>query len=254
MGTLIGRRDDGRPLHLIAGGAEDDAPPPAEEWTPPTRAEVDAMRAENAASKAEAVTAAEQLRAFLAAGADDAPKDDDDTDDDDTAGKAIDPEIVKLQRALKQTRAEAKTRREREEKLLADIDAKDKAGKAELAEARRESEIAEKARAEAEARYKPATIRAAATPALLAAGAIPARADKLVRLLDHSALDLDPSGEVTGLAEQVAAVKADYPELFTGAEPERRIPRVTGGDRPPADQAPKSTAERIASQVLGRTA
>lgn len=222
------------------------------------RAELEAMRAENTATKAAAVQAEERLRALMAGG-EPTPavvvEDEDDDDGKDAAGKPVDPEMVKLRRALREANRESKTRREAAEKLRADWETQDKATQAQLADAQRLSEAADKARQEAESRYKPATIKAAAVSALLAAGARPERADKLVRLLDQAAMDVDTTGEVTGLAEQVAAVKADYPELFGGAEQERRpVPRVSGGDRPPAEQQPTRSADRLAQQVLGGVA
>lgn len=261
----LGYRRDGRPFHLIQGGADD---PPEGEGTPPVaapaddtatlRAELDAMRAENTATKAAAAQAEERLRVLMAGGepTPPAPAADDDEDDEDKGGpKPADPEIAKLRRAVRTANQESKARREQTDKLRAEWEQQDKARQEQLADAQRLSEAADKARQEAEARYKPATIRAAAVPALLAAGAKPERADKLVRLLDSAALDVDGSGEVTGLAEQVAAVKADYPELFTAGDTQRPpVPRLSGGDRPPAEQQPSRSADRLAAQVLGGAA
>lgn len=258
--TLLGHRRDGRPIHLAQGGSEDDTPPPAvapPAPTPPSAAdEAAGLRAELETARAEAAQNAERLRALMA-GEQPAPQPaaDDDEDEDKDGAKPSDPEMAKLQRALRAANRESKARREQADKLRADWEAQDKARQEQLAEAQRLSEAAEKARQEAEARYKPATIKAAAVPALLAAGAKPERADKLVRLLDAAAMDVDAAGEVTGLAEQVASVKADYPELFASAETERRpVPRVSGGDRPPVENAPSRSADLLAAQVLGGAA
>lgn len=259
---LLGRRADGRPIHAWFGAADDDTPEdtPTPDESTALRAELEQLRAQAAASQAEAQQNAERLRELLAGQA--APQaDTEDDEDDDEAdgkpadGKPVDPEMMKLRRAVRAANREAKLRREREEKLRADWEAQDKARQEQLVEAQKLSEAAEKARLEAEARYKPATIRAAAVPALLAAGANPERADRLVRLLDMAALDVDADGEVTGLAEQIVAVKTEWPELFTPAEqPAPKPPRVTGADRPPAEQGPQRSADRIAAQILGGAA
>lgn len=273
MGTaVLGYRRDGRSFHLIQGGAEDppegDQPPPAatvdtsaaDAQLAQVRAELDAMRAENTATKAAAAQSEERLRTLMAGGGDQPatpPAADPDEDDDEDKGgaKPADPEIAKLRRAVRTANQESKARREQTDKLKAEWEQQDQARQEQLADAQRLSEAADKARQEAEARYKPATIRAAAVPALLAAGAKPERAEKLVKLLDSAVLDVDGSGEVTGLAEQVAAVKADYPELFAAVEPERRkVPSINGGDRPPAEERPSRSADVLAAQVLGATA
>lgn len=258
---LLGRRADGRPIHAWFGAADDDTdtPPPPDE-SASLRAELDQLRSQHAQAQAEAQQNAERLRELLAGqpqpqGEDDGDEDDDTDDAKGSDGKPVDPEMTKLRRAVRAANREAKLRREREEKLRADWEAQDRARSEQLAEAQKLSEAAEKARLEAEARYKPATIRASAVPALLAAGAKPDRADRLVRLLDMAALDVDAAGEVTGLTEQITAVKAEWPELFASTEqPPPKPPRVTGADRPPAEQAPTRSADRIAAQILGSNA
>lgn len=264
---LLGHRSDGRPIHAWFGAADDNpetAPPPpspAPDESVALRAELDQLRAQHTAAQAEAQQNAERLRELLAGqpqphGGDDGDDEDDDGDDAKAAdGKPADPEMTKLRRAVRAANREAKLRREREEKLRADWEAQDRARSEQLVEAQKLSEAAEKARLEAEARYKPATIRASAVPALLAAGAKPDRADRLMKLLDMAALDVDAAGEVTGLPEQITAVKAEWPELFASTDPTAppRPPRVTGADRPPAEQQPLRSADRIAAQILNAT-
>lgn len=255
---IIGWRTNGTAIRLIAGGADDDggesgnAPTP----TPPAQDDTAALRAELAQAKAQAEQTEQRLRALMAASeTPPGPDGDDDTDDTPEGAKPADPEMAKLRRALREANRESKARREAAEKLRTEWEQQEAATKAQVAEAQRLAEAADKARQEAESRYRPATIKLAALPAFLAAGAKPERADKLVRLLDMSALDVDASGEVTGLAEQVAAVKADYPELFAAAEEQRRpVPRVATGDRAPVDAKPERTADLLARQILGGAA
>lgn len=149
-------------------------------------------------------------------------------------------EWKRTQAALAKANSEAKTHREAVKALQAKTEDAD--GKA----AREAAEAAEK-------RYKPVAVAAAARAAFLEAGlqgSTPERVAKLVRMLDLDALDIDASGDVTGLADQVAAVKKDYPELFTPTE--KRPPRVSGSDRPPAGNGQaKRSADLLAAQALG---
>lgn len=252
---VIGYRSSGAPIHLICGGADDDG---GEGGNAPA-APVDdsaALRAELDAAKAQAAQTEERLRALMAANeAPTAPADGDEAEDEPEGGKPADPELAKLRRALREANRESKARREAAERLRAEWEQQEAATKAQVAEAQKLAEVAEQSRKEAESRYRPATIKLAALPEFLKAGAKPERADKLVRLLDLSALDVDASGEVTGLAEQVAAVKADYPELFASAEEQRRpVPRVATGDRAPVEDKPARSADILARQVLGGAA
>jgi hypothetical protein len=110
---------------------------------------------------------------------------------------------------------------------------------------------------EAESLYRPATIKAAAVPACSGGGAKAARIDRAGHgLLDHAALDVDTTGEVKGLAEQVAAVKADgFRNCSPQSEEQRRpVPRVATGDRAPVQDAPTRSADILARQVLGGAA
>ena len=258
-GNLLGYRKDGSPIRLVWGGADDDPEPPPPGPGAPVASqgaeELAAMRAELEAARAEAAQNAERLRALMAGNEPAAPADDDDPDDDPDNGKPIDPELLKARRALRAANKESKARREAAERMKAEWDAQDAAHKSQVAEAQKLAEAAEAARLAAEAKYKPATIKAAAVPALLTAGAKPERADRLVKLLDLNALDVDANGEVTGLAAQVEAVKQEWPELFKSADDEqRRAPRVATGDRPPVQERPLTSAEKIARQVLGGAA
>lgn len=150
-------------------------------------------------------------------------------------------EFEKMQRDLARANRESKERREK----LAEL-----AKATEDADGKRSREQAEAA----EARYKPIAVRAAARAAFLEAG-LPAGTDgmaKLVRLLDLDAIDVTDDGEVSGLQEQVNQLKADFPALF--ATPRQRAPRLDTGSRAPAPAGPKTSAQRIAAQVLGTVA
>jgi minor structural protein GP20 len=141
----------------------------------------------------------------------------------------------KTQKALAKANAEAKQRREQFQ--AAQRQTEDDTGKA----VREAQEAAEK-------KLKPVAVRAAAKAAFLEAGLQGGsdRVAKMVKLLDLEALEIDDDGEVTGLTEQVAAVKTDYPELF-GTQ--TRAPRVSASDRPGTNGRTLTTGEKIAAMV-----
>lgn len=150
-------------------------------------------------------------------------------------------QFEKMRRDLAKANAESKTRREQ----LAELQRATEDADGKLARERAEA---------AEAKYKPIAVRAAARAAFLEAG-LTAGGDavaKLVRMLDLDGIEISDSGDVVGLDDQVAALKADFPALFSSPKP--RPPRLDTGSRPAAAAAPKSSAERIAEQVLGSVA
>jgi hypothetical protein len=118
--------------------------------------------------------------------------------------------------------------------------------------ARAKAEAAE----EAERRFKPVAVRSAAMAELVKAGfqnPTEGRIDRMVHRLDMDDIDVDPdTGRVEGLLDQIIDLKADFPELFTPAEPEkpaepqqrRRTPRINGADRKNEPPTPKSTGEK----------
>jgi hypothetical protein len=147
-------------------------------------------------------------------------------------------EWARTQKAVTKANAEAKTNREKLRELQAKSEGDE--GKA----AREAAEAAEK-------RFKPVAVRSAAKAAFLEAGLQPGKSiAPLVRMLDLDALDVDDDGDVIGLNEQVAAIKADYPELFTPTE--KKPPRLNGADKPGSNGRTLTTGEKIAAQVLGR--
>jgi hypothetical protein len=110
----------------------------------------------------------------------------------------------------------------------------------------------------AEIKYRKVAVNAAAQSEFVKAGAKAANVAKLVRLLDVDDVDIDAeTGEVTGgLAEQIDALKDEFPELFTPAEaakPAKRAPvkRAAAAPRQEAEPQALSSAEKIAQQLLG---
>jgi hypothetical protein len=235
-GTILGYRDDGRPIHVIAGGAEDD--------------DVD-----------------------IEVGEDPDPEGDPDVDEPepDTAPKPKppaareDPEPEPEGEYTPPSREEWERvrrtlRKRKEEKLevqrtLNELRDKYKEQETETEKAVREAEE------KAEARYKPIAVRKAVRAALIEAGATAAtegdkekteaRIARLMKLVDVGDLSIDDDGEVLGVDEQIDGLRADYPELFEPAGKPRAKAKPTAAPRPAAPEKPKSAAEQHALRALG---
>jgi hypothetical protein len=149
-------------------------------------------------------------------------------------------EYAALQVKLKRSNDEAKAHRLRARELAAK-------GETEAEAAARTAR--EEAEAAAEGRWKPSVVRLAARTALAEAGLI-GKPDRLLRMIDTDTVEVDEDGEVSGVAEQVAALKADYPELFTSR---RSGSRVNGAERDTGDSRPgvSDTTRRLLAQARG---
>lgn len=119
----------------------------------------------------------------------------------------------------------------------------------------------EKIRREAEeaamAKAKPGLVRTAAKDAFKAAGLIlPEKGShdtafaRVTRLINLDDVDVDDDGEVTGLDDQVKAIKRDYPELFTrrGAS---RVNAGAGSSKDGAGDKVDSSANKLAALING---
>jgi hypothetical protein len=146
----------------------------------------------------------------------------------------------KTQAALKKANEDAKRNRFRAREL----EEKTRANETEHEKALRE------AREEGEKRYRAPLVKAAARAALSEAG-LGGSTDRVMRLLDLEALSVDDDGDVVGLDGEVARIKDEYPEFFQAEKPKPRA-RPTAADRKPAEEKPRSSAERHAMKVLGR--
>ena len=244
-GTIIGYRADGRPIHIIAGGAETDDEPDIE-------VEVDDDPEPEPADDPEPEE-----------GPDDAPKPKPPVKKAEAKPDEYAPpskaEWARTQAALKKANDDAKRHRLRNKEL-------EEAARA--GETEHEKQLRE-AREEGERRYRAPLVQTAARSALVEAGALAflqdekdpdssaarekgeSRLKRLLKLVDTDTLDIDDDGSVSGLEAAVDDLRRDYPELF--AVPARRPKaRPTGAPRPAAVEKPKSTAEIHASRILGR--
>ncbi len=120
------------------------------------------------------------------------------------------------------------------------------------------AQAAKEAEEQAAEKYRNMAVGAVARGALVAEGVSKEAADKLTRLLDLGEIELDENGQVvSGLDEQMEALKTDFPQLFAKPEPEKPrprrapVPRAGAAPKPEAETRILSSAERMAQQVLG---
>lgn len=243
---VLGYRADGRPIYPVAGGSEP-APEPAAEpdpepepgdspdpeggpddWQPPTREEWEAQQASLKRASAEAANRRKWLRAH---GID--PK----------TGEKLqpDPEPEPVPAAQPQDPTAPQGLSEADVKRFVD-------------------------KAVAETQLKGVRqMRAFAVgfnEELAKAGWNGSRLGHLMKLIDLDGIDIDDDGEITGLAEQIEELKAEWPEFFkrnrsTVAKPggvsgQNGTPAGnvdTADKKPPAPQ-PKSWAEQVAEKLI----
>lgn len=233
---ILGYRADGRPIYPIAGGSvdvepeeepDDTAEPddePADDWTPPSRAEYEKLVEDKRKADGEAAARRKYLRQH-----------------------GIDPKTgLKIQ-------PDPDPEEEPDEPAAKDEQLRG-ATKAEVERAVR------KAAAEAELRglRKTKGLVVGFNEALSEAGWNGSRLSSLMKLVDLDDVDIDDDGEITGLTEQIGQIKQDFPELFKrerrqapASAAEKPAPsKVDAADKkaPPAE--PKGWAERLASQAL----
>jgi hypothetical protein len=230
-GTILGYRADGRPIHVIAGGAETDEEPdvevPDEEPEPDEDVEPEPKPKPGAPKPAE-------------------PKPTDE--------EYVPPSREEWER-VRRTMAARKQEKLDVQRQLNELRDKYKDQETETEKAVRAAEE------KAEARYKPIAVRKAVRSALVEAGATAAtdgdkekteaRIARLMKLIDVGDLSIDDDGEVLGVDEQIDGLRADYPELFEPAAKKAKV-RPTGAPKSAAPEKPKSTAERHAAKILGR--
>lgn len=226
-GTILGYRTDGRPIHVIAGGADtddepdvdveiDDAPDDEPEPESDDEPEPDAQpKPKPPAKKPEAK-----------------PGDDDYVPPSKT-------EWAKAQAALKKANDDAKRHRLRNKEL----EEKARGDETDHEKALRE------AREEGEKRYREPMKRSGMKAALIEAGF--ASPDRLMKLVDWEALSVDDEGDLLGVEAEVDRMRSDYPEFVQQEKPKPKV-RPTGAPRPAAVDKPKSTAEIHAARILGK--
>ncbi|WP_393075255.1 phage scaffolding protein [Streptomyces sp. LN704] len=221
-GTILGYRTDGRPIHVIAGGAEDDEPDvvvddepepdPADDPAPEPDAEPEP---------------------------DETPKPKPPAKKEDEYKAPSQSEWARTQAALKKANDDAKRHRLRNKELE---------DKARGDETEHEKALRE-AREEGEKKYREPMKKSGVRAALAEAGF--ASPDRLMKLIDWDAISVDDDGDLIGAEAEVDRVKGEYPELLPQAAPKLKA-RPTGAPKSAAVDKPKSTAEQHANRILGR--
>jgi hypothetical protein len=223
-GAILGYRADGRPIHVIAGGAETDEEPEVEV---PDEGGLD-VEPDDAEPEAEETPKPKPPAKKSE------PKPGD--DDYEPPSKA---EWARTQAALKKANDDAKRHRLRNKELE---------DKARGDETEHEKQLRE-AREEGEKRFREPMKKAGVRAALAEAGF--ATPDRLLKLIDWDAVSVDDEGDLIGVEAEVDRIKGDYPELLPQDKPKPKV-RPTGAPKPAAAEKPKSTAERHAAKILGR--
>lgn len=99
--------------------------------------------------------------------------------------------------------------------------------------------------------YKELYISTSAKAALAEAG-LTSGAERMTKLIDFGAVEIGADGTVTGLQDQVDALKEDFPELFATKAPRRTSVKADIGGGKPAPEVKKSSADKIAAAMMGR--
>ncbi|WP_027496807.1 hypothetical protein [Rhodococcus sp. JG-3] len=127
-----------------------------------------------------------------------------------------DDELSKVREALKAANAEAASNRHKASELETQLAEASKAGD----------------------RFKSAYVTSKAANTLSSLGVANTNVSKF---LDFNKIDVDETGELVGLDEQIAELKTTLPELF---DPKRRAPKIDGADKPVQKKA-LTSAEKL---------
>lgn len=181
---------------------------------------------------------------------DDQDDSDDDQDDEDSkpatkedGSPVTQKDFTALNEALKKERKEHRALKR----------AKGKAG----ADGEPDEAMLEKATEAAEAKFKPLLVNQAAKAAFVSAGLkLPeGREDsvmkRVLKQLDMEDLELDEDGEVDGLDDQIADIKADFPELFEAPKRRRTGRQIDGAERGKGAGQDEDSASLLTKQMRG---
>jgi hypothetical protein len=157
-------------------------------------------------------------------------------------------EWEKVTGSLQAANGQAADRKRRLRELEANLEELKQANA--TAEERAAMELEKRLLKEADDRWRPRVVMAEARSALAAAGCKdPVRWS---RLIDLGKVEIDGDGVITGVEEQVASVKVDYPEAFKKDRP----PAAPAAAQPGQGQVSskkRSPTERQAMALLGKT-
>lgn len=125
-------------------------------------------------------------------------------------------------------------------------EAKARATAAEKALAAKEKSSEEEA-APVDDKFKTLFINTAAKAALAEAG-LSVGTDRFLRMLDLSSVEVDESGKISGLEDQIDDLKEEFKDLIV--KPAKKpVTKVDGAGRRDVVEMPKSSAERLAARL-----
>ncbi|MEU1309500.1 phage scaffolding protein [Streptomyces cinnamoneus] len=246
--AVLGYRQDGRPIYAVAGGSVDASPEPdpvasgeADEatdgasedaddgWVPPSRDEYESLLAAKKKADGEAAARRKYLRQH---GID--PK----------TGEKVQPDESELPGTPDRQEA-------------------DQPQGISAAELHRQVEKASAA-AELRGMRKTRALVTGVNSALAEAGWNGTRLNAVMKLLDLDEVDVDDDGEISGLSEQIADIKTDFPELFKRMRAPAAAANGAGGsgqngavaakvdaaDKRPPQPEPTGWAQQLAQRAL----
>lgn len=106
----------------------------------------------------------------------------------------------------------------------------------------------EEAEASASKAWKPRIVKQAARAALVEAG-LTGAPDRLLKLVDVDQVEVDDDGEVSGLDDQIKALKKEYPELFAKRGGSRIDAADKGGDGTGKQGGWSATSRKLLEQA-----
>jgi phage protein D len=118
---------------------------------------------------------------------------------------------------------------------------------AEKALAAKESGKEEATPSEADTKFKELYLNSAAKAALVEAG-ITTGTDRFLKMLDLSSVEVDDSGAISGLEDQIADLKEDFKDVLSPKTVKKSTGNVDGSRRVPVS-VPKTSAELLASRL-----
>lgn len=157
----------------------------------------------------------------------------DEKEDDEPKGGMDAEEAERVRKALKKANEEAKRFRLENKQLKSKTEDE-------------QERMIREAREEESGKYKGIIAQLAFKNALAEAGLVSGH-NRMAKMLDLEDVEIDEEGSVTGLDDQVKALKKDFPELFS----KRKVVEGKGdvGNRDGGPEQKKTSAERIAEMA-----
>lgn len=99
-------------------------------------------------------------------------------------------------------------------------------------------------------KFKTLFVNTAAKAALAEAG-LSVGTDRFLKMLDLSSVEVDDSGNVTGLDDQIADLKEEFKDLLAPKTVKKPVTKADGAGRRETPVVPMSSADRLAARLSG---